>query len=221
VPFGAARTRDLYRRRRELRILKGAVVRQRTISLVFFVVAIFFGGTAHAVEVEGVQFEEKMRLEGGDQELVLNGAGVRTKFMMKVYAIGLYLPEKIHHSDGVLGLKAPKRVLISILMREITSDQFMNALREKLSSDLTPDEMKAMQASLGQVNEIMQSVKTLRKGQVVSLDFMPGLGTRVVVNGEVRGKYIPGDDFYRALLSGWIGDKPVSDKLKLALLGHG
>jgi hypothetical protein len=180
-----------------------------------------FGGAAQAVDVEGVRFEEKTRIEEAHQDLVLNGAGVRTKFLMKVYAIGLYLPEKNHHGDEVLALKAPKRVLISILMHEITSEQFMNALRDKLSSDLTPAEMKAMQASLGQINEIMHAVKTLKKGQVVSLDFLPGQGTRVVVNGEIRGNYIPGEDFYRALLSGWIGDNPVSEKLKRSLLGHG
>ena len=196
-------------------------MQQKAFSLALFVLSCLFGAPAQAVDVEGVTFEEKTRLEEAHQDLVLNGAGVRTKFMMKVYAIGLYLPEKNHHSDEVLGLKAPKRVVISILMHEITSDQFMNALRDKLKSDLTPAEMTAMQASLGQINDIMQSVKTLKKGQVVSLDFMPGHGTRVVVNGEIRGNYIPGDDFYRALLSGWIGDKPVSDKLKRALLGHG
>jgi hypothetical protein len=194
---------------------------QRVLSSALFVLTCMFGVPAQAIDVEGVKFEEKTRIEDVRQDLVLNGAGVRTKFMMKVYAIGLYLPEKNHHSDEVLALKAPKRVVISILMREITSEQFMNALRDKLSSDLTPAEMKAMQASLGQINEIMHAVKTLKKGQVVALDFLTGQGTRVVVNGEVRGNYIPGDDFYRALLSGWIGDNPVSDKLKRALLGHG
>ena len=194
---------------------------QNIFSLALFVLSIFFGGAAHAIDVEGVRFEEKLRFETGDQELVLNGAGVRTKFFIKVYAIGLYLPEKNHHSDEVLGLNAPKRVVISILMREISSDQFMSALREKLSSDLSPAEMKAMQTSLGRINEIMREVKMLKRGQLVALDFTPGHGTRIMVNGDVKGNYIPGDDFYRALLSGWIGDKPVSEKLKRSLLGHG
>jgi hypothetical protein len=39
------------------------------------------------------------------------------------------------------------------------------------------------------------------------------------VAGQQRGKDIPGEDFYRALLRIWLGEKPVQDDLKQALLG--
>jgi hypothetical protein len=41
----------------------------------------------------------------------------------------------------------------------------------------------------------------------------------MIVNGAPRGKPIAGEDFYRALLRIWIGDNPVQDDLKKALLG--
>ena len=179
------------------------------------------GYAAFAAEVEGVRFLEKLRFDAAQQDLVLNGAGVRTKFMVKVYAIGLYLPEKKHYGDEVLYLKGPKRVVISVLMREITSEQFVSALRDKLSSDLSSAELRAMQTSLDQINEIMSAVKSLRKGHIIALDYVPERGTRVVINGEPMGQYIPSEEFYRALLSGWVGDRPVNEKLKRALLGHG
>ncbi len=188
--------------------------------LTLFVVLCWLSCAARGAEVEGVRFEEKLWIDATPQELVLNGAGVRTKFMFKVYAIGLYLPEKKRLGDEVLHLNGPKRVVISILMREITSEQFMSALRDKLNSDLSPAELRAMQASLEQINEIMLAVKSLKRGHVVALEFVPGHGTRVVINGEVKGNYIPNEEFYRALLTGWIGDKPVNEKLKRALLGH-
>jgi hypothetical protein len=178
------------------------------------------GGVARAAEVEGVRFEEKLQLDNSRQELVLNGAGVRTKFMMKVYAIGLYLPEKLRRGDEVLHHNGPKRVVISILMREITTEQFMSALRDKLDSDLSPAELRSIHGSLDQINEIMLAVKSLKRGNVVALEYVPGYGTRVVINGEVRGNYIPNEEFYRALLTGWIGDRPVNEKLKRALLGQ-
>jgi hypothetical protein len=40
------------------------------------------------------------------------------------------------------------------------------------------------------------------------------------VNGQPRGKPIPGDDFYRALLRIWLGDKPVDGDLKKGMLGQ-
>jgi hypothetical protein len=56
---------------------------------------------------------------------------------------------------------------------------------------------------------------------VIALDWVPGTGTQVVIDNQPHGKPIPGEDFYRALLRIWIGDKPVSGDLKKALLGQG
>jgi hypothetical protein len=47
---------------------------------------------SHAAGVAGISFDEQIRL--ADAPLLLNGAGVRSKFMFKVYALGLYLPRK-------------------------------------------------------------------------------------------------------------------------------
>ena len=44
------------------------------------------------IEIEGVKLPQK--LVSGDTELVLNGAGIRSKFFIKIYVGGLYLPKK-------------------------------------------------------------------------------------------------------------------------------
>jgi hypothetical protein len=46
------------------------------------------------------------------------------------------------------------------------------------------------------------------------------VGTVVTLNGEVKGKSIPGYDVYLALLRVWLGDYPTSAGLKKALLGQ-
>ena len=51
-----------------------------------------------------------------------------------------------------------------------------------------------------------------------SLDWT-GAATQLVVNGKPAGKPIAGEDFYRALLRIWLGDKPVQNDLKKSLLG--
>jgi hypothetical protein len=53
----------------------------------------------------------------------------------------------------------------------------------------------------------------------IALDWVPGAGTQVTIDGKAEGKPIEGEDFYRALLRIWLGDKPVQDDLKKALLG--
>ncbi len=65
---------------------------------------------------------------------------------------------------------------------------------------------------------MMSSIKVINKGSVVHLDYIPGAGTRVTVNGE-ESITIPGEDFFRAMLHIWIGDKPVDGRLRDAMLG--
>jgi hypothetical protein len=195
----------------------------RTYASLGLALLVFLAGVAlpaSGADVEGVHFDERVRLEPTPGELTLNGAGVRTKLAIKVYAIALYLPEKTAQSEQILASLSAKRVTISILMKQVTAAQFMDSLRDKLESDLNPDELRALQKSIMQIDEIVAAVRTLKRGQVITLDYLPGLGTRVLIDNEMKGSYIPGETFYRALLTGWIGPRPVSRPLKLALLGQ-
>jgi len=69
------------------------------------------------------------------------------------------------------------------------------------------------------LNATLKAVGEARKGDAIHFEFVPGTGTRVLVNGQPRGAVIPGDDFYTAVLRIWLGDKPVDKDLKVGLLG--
>jgi len=75
-------------------------------------------------------------------------------------------------------------------------------------------------ARIEELLAIMNALVEAKKGDAILLDFLPDSGTRVVVNGQPRGKPIAGDDFYRALLRIWLGDKPVDGDLKKGMLGQ-
>ena len=59
-----------------------------------------------------------------------------------------------------------------------------------------------------------------KKGEIIILDYAPENGTKVIIAGVEKG-VIPGKDFNDAMLSIWLGDKPVSKDLKAKLLGSG
>jgi hypothetical protein len=61
-------------------------------------------------------------------------------------------------------------------------------------------------------------IKEAKKGMAIAFDWT-GAGTQLVIQGKPAGRPIAGEDFYRALLRIWLGDKPVQDDLKKALLG--
>jgi hypothetical protein len=177
-----------------------------------------FAAPALAAEVAGVRVEDRIKLESG--ELVLNGAGLRTKAFFKVYVAGLYLAEKRTSADGVLALPGAKRVSMR-LMRDLSAKQLADALDEGFRDNTPAAEQEPLKGRLAELTAIMNALQSAREGDLIALDWIPGTGTRVMLNGEPRGKAISGEDFYRALLRIWLGNSPVSGSLKKALLGQG
>ena len=166
---------------------------------------------ASAAEVAGVTIADK------DGALVLNGAGLRKRAFFQVYAIGLYLPEKKTAAADAIGATGAKRVVMHML-RDVGADQFGEALTDGMKENHSEAEMKALEPRVKQLSAIMAEMKEAKKGMRITLDWTPA-GTQVTVNGKASGAPIPGEDFYRALLRIWLGDKPVQDDLKKALLG--
>jgi len=175
--------------------------------------------TAQAAEVAGVKLDDRLRLAPGGPELVLNGAGIRTRAIFKVYVAGLYLPEKKGTTGEVLALAGPKRVAMTML-RDLGAQQLSEALAEGIRNNSSAVEQEALKARTDELVAIMNALGEAKKGDAILLDFLPDSGTRVVVNGQPRGKPIAGDDFYRALLRIWLGDKPVDGDLKKGMLGQ-
>jgi hypothetical protein len=172
-----------------------------------------------AAEVAGVKLADKARIDAGGPELVLNGAGVRTRLVVKVYVGGLYLTEKKTAAADAIALGGPKRVSITML-RDVGAQQFTDALNDGFRANNPPAEVERLKGSLDELTGIMTALGEAKKGMVIGLDFVPGTGTRVVVDGAPKGKPIGGDGFYPALLRVWLGDKPVDSDLKKGMLGQ-
>lgn len=174
---------------------------------------------AMAVEIEGVKVAEKIALGESGPELVLNGAGVRHKLMtIKMYVGALYLTSKKKSAEEVLADAGPKRVLMHVLSKELTAKELVASLNDAIAANHIPAEIALIEKRLRDLNRIMSSIGMLKRGGVVFIDFLPGTGTRITVNGEEK-LTIPGDDFFPALLRIWIGKKPVDGRLRNAMLG--
>ena len=171
---------------------------------------------ALAAEVAGVKVDDRAKVEAS--ELVLNGAGLRTKYLLKVYVSGLYLTEKRTNAGEVLAMPGAKRITMR-LMRDVSAKQLTDALEVGIRDNTSAGEQEALKVRLAELNAIMATLQSAKEGDLIALDWVPGSGTRIVLNGEQRGKVIAGEDFYRALLRIWLGDDPVSKDLKKALLG--
>jgi hypothetical protein len=191
-----------------------SVVMRRLAAMVVVLAAM--GANAQPVEVEGVKLEPTAQVGGA--ALQLNGAGVRTRVIVKVYVAGLYVPAKANNAAALLAQKGPRRVAITML-RNVDADTFASALIEGLQKNHSEAQLAGFKAQIESLNANLKAAGEAKKGDVIHLDFAPDAGTRVVVNGKPQGSAIAGDDFYTAVLRIWLGDKPADSDLKKGLVG--
>jgi hypothetical protein len=187
----------------------------KLVPALLFLAALGAGGAARAAEVEGVKIDDKTRVANAD--LMLNGAGLRKRAFFKVYAMGLYVPQKTSNAAALLEQPGPKRVAIHML-RDVSADAFNEALADGIRANHSDADVKALEPRLKELGAIIAQVGEAKKGMAIHLDWT-GSETQVLIQGKPTGKPIAGQDFYRALLRVWLGDKPVQDDLKKSLLG--
>src|SRR3972149_4215151 len=113
-----------------MKLLQEIIKMRRFLFAAIFVVALT---GVRAAEVAGVKLDDRLRLAPGGPELVLNGAGIRTRVFFKVYVGALYLPEKKAAASDVLALAGPKRVAMAML-RDLTAQQLSDGLVGEISN---------------------------------------------------------------------------------------
>ncbi|WP_162060643.1 chalcone isomerase family protein [Undibacterium sp. KW1] len=172
---------------------------------------------ARATEVAGVKFDESVQVGGTD--LKLNGAGIRYKAIFKVYAAGLYLKEKKTTVPEVLASQGPRRVTI-VMLRDLSNEEFGRGFMTGIQQNTDKAEKSKMTSQFIRFGELFASVPELKKGDVMTNDWIPGVGTVVALNGKKMGDPYPDLGFYNALLRIWLGESPVDRSLKKAMLAE-
>ncbi len=171
---------------------------------------------AMAAEVAGVKIDDDATV--ANQKLVLNGAGIRTRLVFKVYVAALYLTQKKSDTKDILALSGAKRVGVTML-REVSSDELGQALITGIRKNSTPEETRRFGLQLLAMGDIFGKIPKLKKGETFSVDWIPNSGTVVVVDGKPVADPIPDEAFYNAILKIWLGDEPADAGLKPAMLG--
>ncbi|MBI5438675.1 MAG: chalcone isomerase family protein [Nitrosomonadales bacterium] len=170
---------------------------------------------AFALEVAGVKLADSVRF--GSRDLQLNGVGVRSKLFFDLYIAALYLPGKITSGAAVLADGGEKRMALHLLV-DIGAERLLSGLNNAIAANHTPAEMSALDAPFKEFSAIFHAIGEMKKGDVITLDYLPGSGTQVGLNGAVKGT-VGGAPFNSALLKAWLGDKPAQVDLKQKLLG--
>jgi hypothetical protein len=159
--------------------------------------------------IDGVTLDESAQVAG--KILKLNGAGLSLRMIFRVYAISLYLAEPKNTVEAVLNADGPRRIAI-LMLRDVSGEDFSQALAESPAAKV--------EAGLMQVGmTIAAQPHGLRKGDKLTLDWVPGTGTVIELNDRRLTQPIADRNFYNALLNVWLGAKPIDSSLKTKLLG--
>ncbi|MDO9003852.1 MAG: chalcone isomerase family protein [Aquabacterium sp.] len=169
-----------------------------------------------ATEVRGVKFTDT--LQAAQQSLKLNGAGVRVKIILDLYAAGLYVAKTDPNATAVIGQPGAK-VMKIVLLRDLTGEDFADATVKGFKANNSEADVAKFQGKLEEIKALMLDFGPVKKGTVIQIDFVPGEGTHVLLDGKRRGPEVTGDDFQQAVLRIWLGPKPVDSDLKQSLLG--
>lgn len=183
-------------------------MRRLSIALLILLLA----HSASAATLAGVTLPDQTDVNG--QKLVLNGMGLRTKLVIKVYVGGLYLPQKEKSAQKILAADGPRRMVMHFIY-DVSKDQMCDAWEEGLEANV-PNASAEVKKSFTTLCGWMDGVG---KGQKLTLTYLPGQGTQVEVAGKSKGT-LPGKPTADAILATWIGPDPAPGAgFKKAVLG--
>jgi len=190
---------------------------QRRILLAALLLAAALPVFAQPVDLAGVKFQPTEQV--GGTTLRLNGAGIRYKFVIKVYTAGLYLGSKATSAEAVLAMPGAKRMHV-VMLRDIDANELGKLFTRGMQDNAPREEFSKLIPGTLKLADIFSAQKKLKAGDSFFVDFVPGVGTTVMVNGKPTAEPIKEPEFYTALLRIWLGDRPADSALKDALLGR-
>jgi hypothetical protein len=169
---------------------------------------------ATAASIDGVAVPDSITAPDGGPVLTLNGAGVREKLFLDIYVGALYLPAKSSDADAILASPDPACVAMHFIHKKVSRKKIIGAWKDGLAANHSAAEMQALRPQLERFNDLF---RTVHRGDVIRICYLPDIGTEVQINDERRG-IVPGEPFFHALLRIWLGPEPVSADLKKDML---
>jgi Chalcone isomerase-like len=161
-------------------------------------------GTAQAKVIAGVRMPDAISVQG--KELMLDHMALKKKLFFEIYVWGLYLEQKPDSTQQAIDFQGPKQLQLTF-RRSIKREQLADAFRAFLSNSrvMRSAEMKR------QSEQLIQSLKGVRKGDSLLITYVPDQG--LLISGEgSRGATIPGKAFADALFDAWLSENPIYER---------
>jgi len=167
-----------------------------------------------AREIGGVTLPDRLEVDG--HSLVLNGAGIRTKFIFDVYAGGLYLEKPCHVAARIIADNAPMLVRMHFIYDGIAPEKMQHGWQKgftRLAPDAGPDLRRAMD----RFKSLFTA--TIHENDIYDIAWLPESGLAVRLNGKLLDR-INSLALKKVLFTIWFGPDPADEDLKEGMLGR-
>lgn len=172
---------------------------------------------AQSADVVGVHYPPTLKVEGAN--LTLNGSGISYRAVAKLYTVGLYVPQKASKSDAIFAANGPKQLRF-VMLQGMRVDELGKVITKGIENNSSREEFFKLIPSIRMMGEEFSRIKRLNAGDTFAIEFVPKRGTMFFVNGQPAGLPLEDSGFFPAVLRTWLGNRPVTQDLKDALLDY-
>jgi hypothetical protein len=139
-------------------------------------------GAWASVDIAGVSLDEAVTV--GGVPLVLNGAGFRKRGYFKIDVTSLYTQQKFTSLEALEKSTGTKRLQL-VIQQDITGSQASRYFLIDFEASATPAEFGQLINEVSLIGNIYSALPKIKKGDVVTLDWIPGKGMIAMLNGAI------------------------------------
>ncbi len=172
---------------------------------------------AQSADVVGVHYPPTIKVEGSN--LIINGSGISYRAVAKLYTVGLYVPQKASKAESIFATGGPKQLRF-VMLQGMRVDELGKVITKGIENNSSREEFFKLIPSIRMMGEAFSRIKRLNAGDIFAIEFVPKRGTMFFVNGQPAGLPLEDASFFPAVLRTWLGNRPVTQDLKDALLDY-
>ncbi len=155
------------------------------------------------------------KLTFGEEELTLNGAGMRSVLSMNTYSGGLYTKQKYNDPKEILDSDESMVIRLNIVSKRVTNNRMVKVFKKGFK-DAMYGNTETLQERMDEFLKIFGP--SINVNDFFDFVYLKGGDVMTYKNGEKVGE-IKGRDFKYALFKIWLGDEPACALIKNGMLG--
>lgn len=179
--------------------------------IIISLVLLFAISCLSALEIGGKTLPETIK--AGETNLILNGAGLRKKLIIKVYAGALYLPDKSSNAEEIAAADEPMAIKMHFIYKAVDPEKLIEAW----NTGFAKSDISNLQNEINTFNSYF--TEDAKKNDVYDMIYIPNEGTSLYINNTLKGT-IAGSAFKSALFNIWLSEDTELPKLRAAMLGN-